>query len=262
VGAEETVDRGLNQAALNGVEGWLSWEAQTLTELLFAMQHEHGLVTGVLELGVHKGKYLALLAHCARGLDVPIVGVDAFLEALGKKLSPEHRRGAERLIHDAVASVTGRESRAQLIGAFTAELDVADLAARAPRGYSFISVDAGHDAADLVTDVALAARLLSDGGIAALDDIFNAVTPGVAEGVFRFFGTHPDTDLAPFATGGNKTFFCRRSRHPQFYAFAGELAHRAEAEFPALRGTTALTAGNTSAGWTPRLLGFEVVPFL
>ncbi len=56
----------------------------------------------------------------------------------------------------------------------------------APRGYSFISVDAGHEAEVILVDFPLAIRLLSDKRIIAFDDVFNAVTPGVAEGFSRW----------------------------------------------------------------------------
>ena len=81
------VDRSL----LNNIEGWLSNEALFLTEYLFALQRESGWISGILELGVFKGKYLSLLAQQVAGEGVPVVGVDAFLERFGVRLAEEHQ---------------------------------------------------------------------------------------------------------------------------------------------------------------------------
>ncbi len=252
----------INKRALNKIPGWLTLAAQVLTELLIDLQRERDDVTGVLELGVYKGKYLSLLSRCVQGLDVPVVGIDAFLERPGKKLIDEHRDSAEQEIHNAIVSMTGGPRRAVLIASYTRDLDLGVLADIAPNGFSFISVDAGHEADDLITDMAIASRVLSPNGIAAIDDVYNQTTPGVGEGFFEYFHRTPEVDLVPFATGGNKVFMSRRKKYNSYLHFALSIAERAEICFPLIARTTSRQRENRSIGWAPRLLGFEVVPFV
>lgn len=251
----------INRDALDAVVGWLSPQARELTERLVGLQNRLEYTTAVLEFGVFKGKYLALLAGLTASRDVPVVGVDAFLERAGVKLIPEHRASAEAEIHASVQAVTGAESAVKLIGGYTREIRPSELQKLAPTGYSFISVDAGHDADDLLTDCPIVEKLLSEKGVAAFDDVFNPVTPGVGEGFFKFFG-QGTSDLAPFATCGNKVFMSRSGAYREYYDLCMEIALSAESEIPELANSTRHVKGNQDNSWEPRLFGFPIVPLL
>lgn len=251
----------IDQSALDAVPGWLSREAQVFTEHLIDLHWRTRCITGVLELGVFKGKYLSLLAACTRGAGAPLVGVDAFLQRHGVKLIPEHRASAEAEIVRAVASVAGPDVVPTLIGGYTREVDDSELRALAPKGYSFVSVDAGHDADDVEIDAALAERLLAPVGIIAFDDVFNGATPGVAEGLFRYMLAKP-RDIAPFATCGNKLFACRPAVHKEYHAFTEDLARNAETRGPLLSRSADHLRANEANGWTPKMFGYGMVPLL
>jgi hypothetical protein len=49
--------------------------------------------------------------------------------------------------------------------------------------------------------------LILHGRLIILDDYFNEMWSGVSEGVHRYF--REPRGILPFATGANKTFFCR-----------------------------------------------------
>jgi hypothetical protein len=251
----------VNRESLNNVEGWLSNDALLLTEFLFAFQRQNDWISGVLELGVFKGKYLSLLAQQASGSCVPIVGVDAFLERHGVRLADEHKQFAEATILNAVRSVAGSTDNVTLIAGYTHEVSQARLRDLCPAGYSFISVDAGHDAEDVEHDSALADSLLSAQGIAAFDDIYNAVCPGVAEGFFRYM-MGDSRDLAPFATCGNKVFVCRPAMHSRYYDFSMQLARGIKEAAPELARTLDQLVANEENHWSPRLCGYDIIPFL
>jgi hypothetical protein len=251
------VDRSL----LNNIEGWLSNEALFLTEYLFALQRESGWISGILELGVFKGKYLSLLAQQVAGEGVPVVGVDAFLERFGVRLAEEHKQHAEANILNAVRSVAGSSDNVTLIAGYTHEVSIDRLRALCPNGYSFISVDAGHDADDVEHDSAVTDALLSEHGVAAFDDIYNAVCPGVAEGFFRYMAAD-GRGLAPFATCGNKVFVCRPAEHDRYYAFSKDLARNIKQAAPELARTLDQLVANEENNWSPMLCGYQIIPFL
>ena len=251
----------VNQQALDSIEGWLSPEAQIFTQYLFAFQRENGWNSGILEMGVFKGKYLSLLAQQVADSSVPVVGVDAFLQRHGVKLEQADKDYAHGRIVEAVRSVAGPDAEPELIAGYTTEVSVEQLRSLCPAGYSFISVDAGHDSEDVEHDSGMADALLNDHGVVAFDDIYNAVCPGVAEGFVRYM-TSGKADLAPFATCGNKVFACRPAMHARYYEFSKSLARNIKDAAPVLSRTLDQLVANEQNDWSPRLFSFEVIPFL
>jgi len=246
--------------ATAAIDGWLSPEAADLTIRLCRLQAALGIRTGVLELGVYRGKYLALLAALHAGTGLPLVGVDQFIERIGQPVAAEH---VPYIVAGITASVLGAAPDATpplIIQARTQNMDASLLLAHCPGGYSFVSVDAGHAADDVASDMALAASVLSQGGIIALDDAFNPALPGVAEGLFRYFHSADDAKPAPFATCGNKLFLCRPEMHATYLAYAAWLlAQGREAEYLARSQERDLS--NRDLLFIPHLSGREVVAF-
>src|SRR5262245_50953045 len=60
------------------VEGWCSKKAAYTTGCLLNCQAEAGLSSGMLEIGVYKGKYLSVLFQKALRSSQPLVGIDTF----------------------------------------------------------------------------------------------------------------------------------------------------------------------------------------
>ena len=216
-------------------------------------------VTGVLELGVFRGRYLSLLASLAQGTGAPIVGVDAFTSRVGEQIPRADRDYARDVALATVKALAPGAAPPTLIVAFTADVDVGTLRGLSPGGYSFISVDAGHLAADVATDLALVGQLTTERTVIA-DDVFNPQTPGVMEGLCRHFAADPGTVLAPFAWAGNKLFLCHREMHPTLLAHVHGLLDD-PAVPPYIARSRMVHAHNQRLGFAPSLFGYEVFAF-
>jgi hypothetical protein len=249
--------------ALNKVPGWLATEAAETTMHLMAFQEETFSSTriaercGILELGVFKGKYLSLLAALSKA--TPVVGVDAFLERYGVPLADEWVGPVKSEILQAIASLGTDTSRVTLVRGLTSTVSSADLTRLSPNLYRFISVDAGHDAEDLMVDMPLAESVLAPGGIIAVDDAFNSITPGVVEGVCRWMDSGGHERLAAFASGYNKFYFCKLADHKAYFAFCRRMIESAPAGF--LEASRVRQRANDSILFQPRFFGWPVAVF-
>lgn len=245
--------------AVAGIEGWLQPDAADLSARLCRFQAANGAQTGVLEFGVYRGKYLALLAALHAGTGCPVVGVDMFIERIGQSVAPEHLPYLMDQVVKAVLAAAPGSVPPVILPLPTRNLTPAALLPLCGPGYSFISVDAGHEVDDVLHDLGLAAAVLSPGGIVALDDAFRGSLPGVAEGLVR----HLSQDgclLAPFAFCGNKAFLCRPDRHGAYLAYARWLLTVPDGA-PYLAAAAAQDQAGRALGFVPRLAGREMVVF-
>lgn len=252
----------VDQKALDNVEHWRPRKTQLLTQILIDVQRRENVVTGVLELGVYRGWFFSLLCGCVAGLDVPMVGIDAFIEPDGSKLTSDGQRQAERRIQDAIAAVTGAPSRATIIDARTNEIEIGELRSLSPSGFSFISADGGSDVPDRKTDLTIADAVLSGRGIVLYNDLFMSHMPGSSEGFYRYFFEHAEADLAPFATVATGVLLCRRAAYDFYYGACVGVLERAESDFPELSDAARHLAFHRAIDWRPQLLGHDVIPFL
>lgn len=246
--------------AFRGIEGWMADEAADLTGRLFHWQRSVRAVTGVLELGVFKGRYLSLLASLAQGTGAPVVGVDAFTSRVGEQIPRADRDYARDAALATVEALAPGSAPPTLIVAFTADVRLGTLRDLSPGGYSFISVDAGHLAADVAADLALVEPLVAEHTVIAADDVFNPQTPGVMEGLCRHFAAHPRTVLAPFAWAGNKLFLCHWEAHATLLVYVRGLLDDPAAP-PYIAKSRVVHAHNQRLGFAPALFGYEVFAF-
>jgi predicted O-methyltransferase YrrM len=242
------------------IPGWLSPEAIDLTQRLFEFQAARRIEGAILELGVFKGKYLTLLAALSKDEETPIVGVDAFFERLGVLLDEKWTKAVISDILRNIERAGADPTRVDIIPSLTADLQPERLKVAAPNGFRFISVDAGHQAEDLVADLTLIQDLLSDGAIIAIDDVFNSVVPGVAEGVCRYFENGAKERLASFATCGNKLFVSSSEWHSRYFTYCREivLSQNTHAYLEVARRRQVENDKNL---FVPKFFGFPVVVF-
>ena len=246
--------------AFRGIEGWMCDEAADLTRRLFEWQWAAQAVTGVLELGVFKGKYLSLLASLAQGSGAPVVGVDAFTSRVGEQIPPPDREFARAAAEATIKALAPGSVPPTLLVAYTRDIGAGALRELCPDGYSFISVDAGHLAPDVMHDLGLAEKLLGERTIIAADDAFNPQTPGVLEGLCRYFAGNPGTALAPFAWAGNKLFLCHWHMHPTLLALVHD-SLQDTAALPYIEHSRAMHAHNQRLDFRPSLFGYELFAF-
>lgn len=235
------------------IPGWLHTEASQLTGRLVATQRALGLMGPTLEIGVYKGKYLSVLHRLSRP-DEPVVGVDLFVGA-------EDAHAVARSVADGIRQACGDRPPLEVLVADSTQLTAERLRTQAGvAGFRFISVDGGHTREIVESDLALAAELLQDGGIIALDDAFNHTTPGVIEGIAAFFILRKPR-LAPFAHCYNKLFVTTPGFHAAY--LEATKAFVADAVWlPTHERTTPNLRNNAALGFTPRMFGYEIVPFL
>jgi hypothetical protein len=247
-------------ATINSIEGWLSFSAAEFSWNVIQHQARSGHSTDVLELGVFRGKFLAALYRATQGLGSRVVGIDGFFERVSVPLKEEWYGPARQTMIDNVILVSGEAERLTLIRADTMHIDPDELAQDLGTKFGFISVDAGHEAENVVNDLCLVRPLLEPHGVIAADDAFNAVVPGVPEGIISYFRDHNDGQLAPFAYCGNKLYICRTDQHSSWLAFAKNLANSGASDYQ--KNTGAHSRTNTDVGFVPHFCGYEILPFL
>lgn len=251
----------IRTAAIGRIEGWLSEPAAELSTWLVHLQRCWPSASGVLELGVHHGRYLALLAAAHTG-DIPLVGVDALLAGDGSQLLSADREVAKARIRTNVRSAAGDQADPHLIGAFTRDLDLDAVRSLCPGGFSFISVDGGHTASDVEVDLRIAQSLASPDAVVAIDDAFNPRTPGVPEAVARYLYSKPIGALRPFATAGNKLFAAgSEAGRERYLAYCHWLIDTRQ-EHAFVTASAAQRDTNRANRFVPEYFGYELATFL
>ena len=143
---------------LSRIEGWLADAAAHFTAWLMMRQNAEGTAGSVLELGVYRGKYLALLYGCSAPMARRVVGVDLFAGE-----DSRHNRAAIAAVKDTMRSAWGDSDRLELIAADTLKLTATRLMDALAAKAAFVSVDGGHEAIHLENDIDLAAQVLAPG---------------------------------------------------------------------------------------------------
>lgn len=240
-------------ARVQPIPGWLHEQSALFTAHMVRVQHDLGIVGPTLEIGVYKGKYLSVLYRLSRADEI-VVGVDLFVG------SPDPQAEVPGVLAN-VASACGDAARLRIVVADSARLTGADVrreSGGAP--YRFASVDGGHTAPLVSRDLETALDSLREGGIVAIDDFLNPLTPGVMEGVAEFF-LRRAPPLAPFAYCYNKLYVTTPGHHASYLA-----------ECPAFldqnpwlrmrRYSLENAQTNRANGFTPALFGHEIFVFL
>ncbi len=235
------------------IPGWLHVQSALFTAHMVRAQHAMGIGGPTLEIGVFKGKYLAVLYELSQPDEI-VVGVDLFV---GSPNPADEVPG----VRSNIASACGGASRLKIVVADSLRLTgEAVLAESGGQRYRFVSVDGGHTAPVVFHDLETALGGLREGGIMALDDVYNPLTPGVMEGVADFFIRRKPA-LAPFAYCYNKLYATTPGHHARYL---GECrAFLDQNPWLRMRRYTLENAeANRAMGFTPALFGHEIFVFL
>ncbi len=249
-------------AALDTIEGWLAEPALHITNWLVRLQLARSAVTGVLELGVHHGRYLALMTAAHAGAQVPVVGVDALLQGDSTRLTEEYRGLAIANVCRNVRAIAGDQAEVEMIGSYTRDLDLETVRAMCPAGFSFISVDAGHERADAALDLDIAVALAAPGAVIAIDDAFNPRTPGVNEALARHLAREGTGGLLPFASGGNKLFATTTEAARQLYLAYCHWLMDTRHDVAFVAESARVRGLNRTHRFVPEYFGYELATFL
>lgn len=234
------------------IPGWLAPEAAYFSAGLLEYQARRGLTGNIAEIGLYKGKYLSLMYRYARP-DEKVVGVDCFVGS-------EDLEYDKAVVSGNVASACGESDKLRIATNYTSELGSEDMRVMAGE-VRYFSVDGGHTAEDVYHDLGLAIGVLKEGGVIAMDDVFNHSLPGVTEGLMRYMAEHPDAPVAPFAHCYNKLFLSTRASHAEYLAAAFGILDEMDV-FDAQGRTRNRMCENEHSKFTPRLFGAPILSFL
>ncbi len=191
------------------VEGWLLWEAILLTSVIGEIQQSLGIKGNIGEIGLWQGKFFVLLANMT-GPDETCLAIDSFSHGPGSRV-------AEKAFLHNVHTYTDCYPRMTFIREDSKAVSEEKMASAAGTGFKLFSVDGGHTAEDVFSDLKLVAPHMVDGGVLIADDVFNHTQPEVMDGFVQFFQSANVHDLRPFALAGNKVFLSHRRFAGQYY---------------------------------------------
>lgn len=175
------------------IDGWLEDYTALRTMDLLEWQFKRQCRGPLLEIGVFAGRYFSILARATEQFNDRLVGIDTFQwisEETVRANIANLDRGQIRLIKKSTTDMTAEDILVELNGPVR-----------------FISVDGSHEAVDVLHDLEMAEKIISDSGIIAADDFLNPLTLGVNEAINKFFFT--PRRVTPFAYIANKLFLCR-----------------------------------------------------
>lgn len=161
------------------IEGWLSETSAHLVIATSDLQETLGITGSVAEIGVHQGRLFVLLDLLRRDGDQALA-IDVF-EKQNLNIDSSGR-GDRKVLERNLCRVGRAITDIRLIE--NSSLDVSPKDIRNLVGpIRIFSVDGGHTPKIVQNDLHLAQDSLAPGGVVLVDDAFNWMWPGVAEGL-------------------------------------------------------------------------------
>lgn len=211
------------------VEGWMGEGLFPLLQLCDDLQHGAGARGGVVEVGIHHGKFfIALNQLCAA--DEPSMAIDVFARQ-DLNVDNSGQGSLERFTDNLQKYCTHEGRNVHIVTADSTTLKPRDILQTLGMKPRFFSVDGGHTVRHVMHDIALADACIGDFGVVLVDDIHNPHWLGVVEGTCRYLLQRPvpilrRRGLVPFAVHSNKLFLCRPSAYSQYAKAFGEYPER------------------------------------
>lgn len=199
------------------IPGYFSPEGAVLFDIFLGLQEHEDIRGNMLEIGVYKGKSVALAVQHLRPEEqfVMIDGTHYIDEA---KATLEPYLKGRGVYHKKMSNLITTES----IGL-------------APRSMRWIHIDGGHTGYEVTSDLEMAEKLLADDGVLAMDDFFFPMYPQVTEAIYGYLANNP-FKLTLILVGYLKGYFCRpsfawRYREAIRHVFPGALRSRGLTDF-------------------------------
>jgi hypothetical protein len=230
------------------IEGWLAPPAGMLAIYMARVQDRLGIRGPMLEIGVHKGKFLALMRGMTKD---KIAGVQL--------CDPAYSDGLATEIRNNITRAQGFADPFHIIMSDSSKLSTDDVSNMLGSQLRLAHIDGSHEADYVHHDLSITAPLIREGGLMIMDDSFNSGTPGVIEGICRYFFC--DSRLKPFAQCYNKLFATTPS-HQAAYLDAAKTFLEHDAPSNVRENTLQRMKENRSAGYTPTLFGSEIAIFI
>ena len=183
------------------IPGWFLPDAAILFAAYNQLLRERGLSGDALEIGVYHGKSAVLLASFP-GEGRSFVAVDLFEDLQSFDADVAGALGMKEAFLQNLRGYHGATPSLNVIAASSASLTTSDV----PGDFTFCHIDGDHSQNGTYADFDLCYKVVRPGGIIAVDDYFNQLFPGVAEGGLRWSLDNPGA-LVPVAIGYNKAVF-------------------------------------------------------
>lgn len=195
------------------VRGWLQRiDAEIIGAILDYQQREQ-IGGGCAEIGIHQGRTFVPLCLALQPGEKALA-IDLFedqsrnLDGSGVGNLPAFHANLERFGIDrqAVCEIHGSSE------------DVTPAQVKGLIGkVRYFSIDGGHWRGIVQNDLRIAEATLADRGVVVLDDYCRAEWPEVTEG-YALWRAATTSDIAPFASGSNKLYLCRKAHAAAYRA--------------------------------------------
>ena len=183
------------------IRGWVDPESLDVLRVVRDAQDVAGVTGSVAEIGVHHGRlFIGLQLLVPRG--TPAVAIDLFEN---QAANTDGSGKGDRARFEANVRRWGNWASARVHAIDSQDVRASDLTGWADGSIRLFSVDGGHTADLVASDLRLAEDCLSAGGVIAVDDVFNPEWPGVVEGTLAHL--RGGSDLVPFAVAFDKVWF-------------------------------------------------------
>lgn len=199
------------------VTGWI--DRHIMTDILDAIdefQYANNVSGGVMEIGVHHGKFFIPIHNKTRG-DECSYAVDLFamqdfnidrsgsgnLEIFKKNLYKYGKDHEKCIIVEADSTIWDYEEIIKSDNSINRKLRI-------------ISIDGSHTMNATVIDLLQCEKILAGGGVIFVDDYTNVHWPGVACGVSKYFLLY-EPRVCPFFLGLNKLILCHTTWHKKYF---------------------------------------------
>jgi len=177
---------------------------------LAKLQTELGIRGSLGEIGVHMGKsFIVLKLNASQG--EKCFAIDVFSD---QHLNVDYSGYGDREIFSANVERWTGDCDVHIIQKSSLSVRPADILKQCGP-VRLMSIDGGHSEECTYNDLRLAERVLTDSGVAIIDDYFNESWPGVASGVARYLYRW-GSKLKPFMFSPNKIYFARAGFHAMY----------------------------------------------
>lgn len=176
------------------IDGWFFGLDQLAFFELFHLQDQLGINGDACEVGVFRGKSLAMLS-LLKSPSENLTGFDLFMD--------DHEESTLENIDR-----FGEQSNLRLVKGWTSDIDEEELKRILPRPLRFLHIDAGHEYHEVLEQLNLFAPYVGDHGIIAMDDYQDREFPGIEAAVLDYSEKDRPRRFVPFLAGGNKMYLC------------------------------------------------------
>lgn len=195
------------------IEGWVDGRLYPSLVWLHEIQTEMGVTGGVMEIGVHHGRFFLPL----NAMVAPGEGTSFAVDVFADQALNIDRSGSGNL--EIFRGHLARHDRHRGVNVHCVQADSTrlrhgDLGRFTQVRPKVISIDGGHTAEHTISDMELAAAVVHDRGAIFLDDILHSHWIGVFEGTVSYLQRRPT--IWPVLIGYNKLLMVPMSVHGRY----------------------------------------------